>query len=149
MDAGRINKTIVRRQLALYSKSPPSVNGTFATSVSRDIPVEKARMPRSVAGVLYLLLSQRSARLARQTPQPTVEGAVLRNLRPASLLFFLALTGEFFSPVALTVLPALYGHGAILVRDLRVRWGKGWSGIFAGRRLKSVFPAAGTLSSQR
>lgn len=33
---------------------------------------------------------------------------------------------EFFNPFALLPLAALYGSGAILVRELRVRWGKPW-----------------------
>ncbi|RLC96613.1 MAG: hypothetical protein DRI77_08345 [Chloroflexi bacterium] len=37
---------------------------------------------------------------------------------------------EFFSPFALLVLAALYGSGAILVRELRVRWRKGWPTVF-------------------
>ncbi len=73
-----------------------------------------------------------------------------RGVWPALTLFFLApmlaelLSGssppvEFFSPFALLVLAALYGSGAILVRELRVRWlalsgaegGKGWPTVLA------------------
>jgi len=62
-----------------------------------------------------------------------------RRLRiaPGVVLFFLApavgelLSGssppaEFFSPFGLAVLCLLYGGGAILVRELALRWGGGW-----------------------
>lgn len=60
-----------------------------------------------------------------------------RSLAPLLTLFFLAPTigellsgsappAEFFHPFTLFLLAALYGSGAILVRELRVRWGKGW-----------------------
>jgi hypothetical protein len=56
------------------------------------------------------------------------------------VLFFLSpitaelLTGpappaEFFDPFSLLVLTALYGSGAILVRELALRWRKGWPTI--------------------
>jgi hypothetical protein len=56
---------------------------------------------------------------------------------PALILFFLApavgelLSGssppaEFFTPFGIIVLGILYGGGAILARELMVRWGKGW-----------------------
>lgn len=65
-----------------------------------------------------------------------------RGIWPALVLFFLApmigelLSGsappvEFFNPFVLLVLSALYGSGAILVRELRLRWGKGWPTVFA------------------
>ena len=65
-----------------------------------------------------------------------------KGVWPALTLFFLSpmlaelLSGsappvEFFSPFALLVLAALYGSGAILVRELRVRWGKGWPTVLA------------------
>ena len=38
---------------------------------------------------------------------------------------------EFFHPFTLPLLTALYGSGAILVRELRVRWGKGWPTVLA------------------
>jgi hypothetical protein len=64
-----------------------------------------------------------------------------KGLLPALILFFLSplvgelLSGsappaEFFSPFSLLVLPALYGSGALLVRELRVRWDKGWPTVF-------------------
>jgi hypothetical protein len=60
-----------------------------------------------------------------------------RGISPALVLFFLSpmtaelLTGsappaEFFQPVSLVVLCLLYGSGAILIRDLSLRWRKGW-----------------------
>jgi len=63
-----------------------------------------------------------------------------RGVPPALVLFFLApmtaelLTGsappaEFFNPFSLLVLTALYGSGAILVRELALRWHKGWPSI--------------------
>ena len=65
-----------------------------------------------------------------------------RRIWPVLVLFFLApaiaelLSGsappaEFFHPLGLLVLPALYGSGAILVRELRVRWRKGWPTVLA------------------
>jgi hypothetical protein len=32
---------------------------------------------------------------------------------------------EFFTPIGLTILTALYGGGALLARELKIRWGKG------------------------
>jgi hypothetical protein len=63
-----------------------------------------------------------------------------RGVPPALVLFCLApmtaelLTGsappsEFFNPFSLLVLTALYGSGAILVRELVLRWQKGWPSI--------------------
>lgn len=60
-----------------------------------------------------------------------------KGINPALTLFFLSpmvgelLSGssplaEFFSPFGLLVLCALYGSGAILARELVVRWKKGW-----------------------
>lgn len=60
-----------------------------------------------------------------------------KGIWPALALFFLApalaelLSGsappaEFFNPVALLLISALYGSGAILIHELRVRWDKGW-----------------------
>jgi len=60
-----------------------------------------------------------------------------RFFGPGLVLFFLApITGEmlcgssppaqFFSVFGLLFLPVLYGGGAILVRELTLRWGKGW-----------------------
>ena len=56
---------------------------------------------------------------------------------PPVTLFFLApviaelLSGsappaEFFRPIGLAVLTILYGGGAILVREITIRWKKGW-----------------------
>jgi hypothetical protein len=64
------------------------------------------------------------------------------RVQPALALFFLApmigelLSGssppaEFFNPFTLLLLATLYGGGAILARELRVRWGKGWPTVFA------------------
>jgi hypothetical protein len=61
---------------------------------------------------------------------------------PALILFFLSpaigelLSGsapplEFFQPIAFLLLSALYGSGAVLVRELAHRWGKGWPTVLA------------------
>jgi len=63
------------------------------------------------------------------------------RLPPALVLFVLSpaigelLSGssppaEFFSPFTFFLLAALYGGGAILVRELALRWRKGWLSIF-------------------
>lgn len=60
-----------------------------------------------------------------------------RRLSPAVVLLLLSpataelLSGnmppaEFFSPASLPTLIALYGGGAILIRELTFRWGRGW-----------------------
>lgn len=62
------------------------------------------------------------------------------RIPPALVLFFLApaigelLSGsappvEFFNPFSLFVLSALYGSGALLARELALRWGKRWPTI--------------------
>ena len=38
--------------------------------------------------------------------------------------------GEFFNPLTLLMLILLYGFGALLIRELRVRWNLQWSIIF-------------------
>lgn len=64
----------------------------------------------------------------------------MKKFAPVVLLFLLApaigelLSGssppvEFFNPFNLYILAALYGSGAILARELAVRWQKGWSAI--------------------
>ena len=65
-----------------------------------------------------------------------------RPVAPAFLLFFLSpivaelLTSSsppvlFFTPFGLTVMTALYGSGAILARELAIRWKKGWPTLVA------------------
>lgn len=65
-----------------------------------------------------------------------------RSISPAVVLFFLSpviaelLSGssppaEFFNPFTFVLLAALYGSGAILARELTVRWRKGWASLFA------------------
>ena len=60
---------------------------------------------------------------------------------PALILFFLApaiaelLSGsappsEFFNPVGFLLLASLYGSGALIVRELKVRWNKGYVSLF-------------------
>lgn len=67
---------------------------------------------------------------------------VMKKLLPAVVLFFLAptiaelLSGsappvEFFNPFGLVILTTLYGSGAILARELTIRWQKGWLSLFA------------------
>lgn len=64
----------------------------------------------------------------------------MRKIPPALFLFFLApaigelLSGsappvEFFNPFMLLILPALYGSGAVLARELTLRWDKRWPTI--------------------
>ncbi len=64
------------------------------------------------------------------------------HLWPVLILFFLApaigelLSGssppaEFFNPIVLLIQAALYGSGALLIRELRVRWNKGWPTVLA------------------
>lgn len=59
---------------------------------------------------------------------------------PALALFFLSpaigelLSGsappvEFFSPFGLTMLVALYGSGAVIIRELKIRWNKGLGSV--------------------
>ena len=71
-----------------------------------------------------------------------LEAKLKRGIPPALVLFFLApvtaelLTGssppaEFFNPFSLLVLTALYGSGSILIRELSLRWRKGWPSILA------------------
>jgi hypothetical protein len=63
-----------------------------------------------------------------------------RFLTPATILFFLSPAigellssssppAEFFNPFILLLQAALYGSGALLVRELAHRWGKGWSTV--------------------
>lgn len=87
----------------------------------------------------------------------------LRQHAPALMLFFLApaigelLSGaspplKFFNPLVFVVLCVLYGGGAILVRELTLRWGKGWPTIISlgaayglleeGLMVKSLFDPA-------
>ena len=62
----------------------------------------------------------------------------MKKSLPAIVLFFLSptiaelLSGsappvEFFNPVGFILLATLYGSGAILVRELTIRWHKGWA----------------------
>jgi hypothetical protein len=63
-----------------------------------------------------------------------------RRISPALVLYFLSpvigelLSGsappvEFFNPFGLIILPALYGSGALLVRELALHWKKRWPTI--------------------
>ena len=64
----------------------------------------------------------------------------MRRIPPALFLFFLAptigelLSGsappvEFFNPLILLILTTLYGSGAVLVREIALRWDKRWPTI--------------------
>jgi hypothetical protein len=64
----------------------------------------------------------------------------MRYLSPALVLFFLspmigellsssAPPAEFFNPLGFIMLAVLYGGGAILIRELVFRWGKGWPSL--------------------
>jgi hypothetical protein len=63
-----------------------------------------------------------------------------RCIGPALVLFLLSpivgelLSGssppiEFFNPVAFLFMAGLYGSGAVIIRELSLRWGKGWVSI--------------------
>jgi hypothetical protein len=63
------------------------------------------------------------------------------SVPPAVVLFFLSaavaelLSGsappsEFFNPVSFVLLSCLYGSGAVLARELKVRWNKGYVSLF-------------------
>jgi len=63
------------------------------------------------------------------------------KVSPALILFFLApaiaelLSGsappsEFFNPVGFLLLASLYGSGALIVRELKIRWNKGYVSLF-------------------
>jgi hypothetical protein len=63
------------------------------------------------------------------------------KISPVWVLFFLApaigelLSGsappaEFFNPISLLLLSCLYGSGALLARELKVRWNKGYVSLF-------------------
>jgi hypothetical protein len=63
-----------------------------------------------------------------------------RLVTPALVLFFLSPAigellstssppAEFFNPFSLLLLASLYGSGALLVRELVFRWGKGWPSV--------------------
>ena len=62
----------------------------------------------------------------------------MRKLKPAWFLFFFApLTAEYVSgstpnlnPIILAANLLLYGPGTLMIRELRVRWGKGWLAVF-------------------
>ena len=65
---------------------------------------------------------------------------LLKRISPALALFLLAPTigellsgsappAEFFNPISFTFLAILYGGGAILIRELTLRWDKGWPTI--------------------
>lgn len=96
----------------------------------------------------------------------------MKRVPPTLTLYFLAptiaelLSGsappvEFFNPFGLLLLPALYGSGAILVRELALRWDKRWPTILTlgvtygiveeGLMVKSFFdpgwPDLGILAS--
>lgn len=72
-------------------------------------------------------------------PEPTALSP-RRTRAPAWTLFFLApavgelLSGssppaEFFNPFTLLLLAALYGGGALLIREWTLAWGKGWPSL--------------------
>ena len=63
------------------------------------------------------------------------------RISPALVLFFLTpaigelLSGsappaEFFNPITLLLLSSLYGGGALVVRELKIRWNKGYVSMF-------------------
>ena len=63
------------------------------------------------------------------------------RVSPALVLFFLSATvaellsgsappAEFFNPFSFILLSSLYGSGAILARELKIRWNKGYVSLF-------------------
>jgi hypothetical protein len=94
---------------------------------------------------------------------PDAHGFASSRAAAAVLLFFLSpvvaelLTSSsppvsFFTPFGLTVMCALYGSGAVVARELAVRWGRGLASLIAlgaaygileeGLMVKSFFDAA-------
>lgn len=66
----------------------------------------------------------------------------MKRISPAWLLILLApavgelLSGssppvEYFQPLSFILLTSLYGSGALLVREIVFRWGKGWPSVLA------------------
>jgi hypothetical protein len=91
-------------------------------------------------GSSVISLFQALKRGRAKPPDRNVARAWLGMTAPAWLLFFLSpvvgelLSGsapptEFFQPFSLLILAALYGSGALLVREFTFRWGKGWLAI--------------------
>ena len=63
------------------------------------------------------------------------------TVSPALVLFFLSAAvaellsgsappGEFFNPFSFVLLSCLYGSGAVLARELKIRWNKGYVSLF-------------------
>ena len=48
----------------------------------------------------------------------------------AELLLGSAPPAEFFNPISFLLLASLYGSGAIIVRELKIRWNKGYVSLF-------------------
>ncbi len=67
-------------------------------------------------------------------PRPcfTRPALILLLLSPAigELLSSSAPPAEFFNPIGIVMLSALYGSGAILIRELKLYWRKGWLAVF-------------------
>jgi len=71
-----------------------------------------------------------------------VSTEIMRPYQPALALFLLSpmigelLSGsspplEFFNPFAFLFMAGLYGSGAVIIRELAFRWGKGWTSVLA------------------
>lgn len=82
----------------------------------------------------------------------------MRRLAPVILLFFLSpavgelLSGsappvEYFQPIGFIVIHLLYGCGAILVRELTVRWQKGWLTMFVLGAVYGILEEGLTIKS--
>jgi hypothetical protein len=82
----------------------------------------------AVAGRLHRRVGGAYSELPRIRPPP---GLVLFLLAPAvgELLSGSSPPAEFFTPFGFTIMTALYGGGAVLCRELKVRWQKGMGSL--------------------
>jgi hypothetical protein len=92
------------------------------------------------SGAGFLGVFSRKRSLEESMPGDEKKGSWLGVRRPAWVLLILSpvvgelLSGsappvEFFNPISFLVLVALYGGGAVIIRELAFRWGKGWRSI--------------------
>jgi hypothetical protein len=92
------------------------------------------------SGAGFLGVFNRKRSLEESMDSDEKVGSWLGLRRPAWFLLFLSpvvgelLSGsappvEFFNPISMLVLVALYGGGAVIVRELTFRWSKGWRTI--------------------
>lgn len=69
--------------------------------------MEKKSLPTRRATIFLLLLSPITAELLSGSSPPV----------------------EFFNPIAFVMLVAFYGSGAVIMRELKIRWGKGYGSL--------------------